>query len=590
MVTSRLILLLGVGALMAGCASTPALQPPLARGAPPALPEGVDPDASAYGLFLAGEAARDEGRLNVAAAYLSRAAASAGEPPYLKAQAFNAALAAGDVEAAAAIAPDATTADPIERQLGVLVRGVETLAEGKDKEAYSALADASLSYPFKTVADLIEPFAAAGAGDQAHALARPDTGGDGVAQFVADLDQAELMERAGRRDEAEQLFKTLLQNGDQSGLITTAYGGFLERRGRFEDAQALYRGRLANAPDDANAKTALARAQKHGRAPPLPSLRESAAEAVLAPAAYMIAQKQEAVALDELRLALRLDPQNAEAWLLVGDILAPADPDAGRLAYGHVPPGDDRYVAAQDKIAWSYQNNDDRDDALKVARAVLVAEPASREASATLADLLRADEQYAESAEVLTRLIEAPGAKPDWRLYYLRASAYESMGDAGRTEADLQAALKLAPDEPELLNFQGYFWIDRGERLKEALGMVQRAVDAEPQSGEILDSLGWAYYRLGDYKTAVDKLEQAITLQPGIPEVNDHLGDAYWRVGRKTEAEYQWRRVLTLAPDAKLKARVEAKLASPTLGPDAPPPPPALPVAPSPPQPSAKPS
>jgi tetratricopeptide (TPR) repeat protein len=169
---------------------------------------------------------------------------------------------------------------------------------------------------------------------------------------------------------------------------------------------------------------------------------------------------------------------------------------------------------------------------------------------------------------VLTRLIDASGPKPDWRLYYLRASAYEEMADADRTQADLQTALKLAPDEPELLNFQAYFWIDRGEHLQDALAMVQRAVAANPQSGEMIDSLGWAYYRLGDYRQAVIQLEAAIALDPGIAEVNDHLGDAYWRVGRKIEAQFQWRRVLSLNPSAKLRVRAEAKLASPA-GPDA---------------------
>lgn len=99
--------------------------------------------------------------------------------------------------------------------------------------------------------------------------------------------------------------------------------------------------------------------------------------------------------------------------------------------------------------------------------------------------------------------------------------------------------------------------------------MVQRASDAEPESGEIMDSLGWAYYKLGDYKTALEKLEEAASLAPAVPEVNEHLGEAYWRVGRKLEAEFAWRRVLTLDPDPKLRARVEAELASP-LGPDAP--------------------
>jgi Flp pilus assembly protein TadD len=255
--------------------------------------------------------------------------------------------------------------------------------------------------------------------------------------------------------------------------------------------------------------------------------------------------------------------------VLLGDLLTPADVAAAREAYGHVPPTSEHYVEARGKLTWTYQNGGDHERALVLARETLAAAPASRDAAVTLADLLRDDEQYADSAAVLTRLIQGPGPPPDWRIYYLRASAYEGEGDNAAVEADLAAALKLAPDEPELLNFQAYYWIDRGEHLTEALAMVQRASDAEPQSGEITDSLGWAYYKLGDYKRAVEKLEQAVLASPAIPEVNDHLGDAYWRVGRKIEATFSWRRVLTLEPDDKLKARVTAKLASP-FGPDAP--------------------
>jgi Flp pilus assembly protein TadD len=183
---------------------------------------------------------------------------------------------------------------------------------------------------------------------------------------------------------------------------------------------------------------------------------------------------------------------------------------------------------------------------------------------------LRENDQYTQSAAVLDKLIDQAAGKPDWRLYYLRASAYDEAGDWPKAEADLHTALKLSPDEPELLNFLCYGWVDRGLHLQEALPMLQKAVDAEPQSGAMIDSLGWAYYRLGDFGNAVDKLEQAVGLEPGDPDVNDHLGDAYWRAGRKIEAQFQWRRVLTLEPDDALKARVEAKLASPS-GVDAPP-------------------
>jgi len=140
------------------------------------------------------------------------------------------------------------------------------------------------------------------------------------------------------------------------------------------------------------------------------------------------------------------------------------------------------------------------------------------------------------------------------------------MGDWPNAEADLSAALELNPNEPDILNYLAYGWIDRGERLEEALAMVQMAVDANPRSGAMVDSLGWGYYRLGQYDRAVELLEEAVELEAGDPEVNNHLGDAYWQVGREDEAVFQWRRVLTLEPDDRMRRNAEAKLES-GLGP-----------------------
>ena len=163
---------------------------------------------------------------------------------------------------------------------------------------------------------------------------------------------------------------------------------------------------------------------------------------------------------------------------------------------------------------------------------------------------------------MLDHLIAGEGDKADWRLLYMRAVDFQESGRWAEAERDLSAALKLSPNEPELLNFLGYSWIDRGEKLTQAMAMVKKAVDLNPQSGAMLDSLGWGYYRLGDYPTAVEKLEAAVVIEAGDPDVNNHLGDAYWRVGRFDEARFQWRRVLTLEPSAKLRTEVEEKLKS----------------------------
>ncbi|KAB2860485.1 MAG: tetratricopeptide repeat protein, partial [Bauldia sp.] len=231
---------------------------------------------------------------------------------------------------------------------------------------------------------------------------------------------------------------------------------------------------------------------------------------------------------------------------LVGDVMSGAGEfEQARAAYDKIKPGSPEYVSARAKLAWAYQSAGDTETAIKIAREA--AQSGDTDAQLNLADLLRADEQFAESAEILTRLI-AEQADPDWRLLYARGVAYERTGRWADAERDMQAALKQRPDEPELLNYLGYSWIDRGENLKEALAMVEKAVASNPRNGAMIDSLGWAHYRLGDYAKAVALLEEAIELEAGDPEINNHLGDAYWRVGRRDEAQFQWRRVLTLDP------------------------------------------
>jgi Flp pilus assembly protein TadD len=292
-------------------------------------------------------------------------------------------------------------------------------------------------------------------------------------------------------------------------------------------------------------------------------VRQGAAEALIAPASEVLADRQPQVALAYLRLALRLDPEKDEAWLLVGDILATVgDAPGARSAFLNPKPGSAQYVTARGKLAWIDQAAGDKEGALKIARETFKAEPHDRDAAVTLADLLRADNRFAESALILTEVIHNEGAAVDWRVLYMRAVDYSEGDRWADAEHDLKAALTLAPDEPELLNFLGYSWIDRGENLPEALAMVQKAVSLDPKSGAMIDSLGWGYFKLGQFGPAVEKLEAAVVLEPSDPDVNNHLGDAYWRVGRTVEARFQWQRVLSLSPTDKLKREVEEKLKS----------------------------
>lgn len=544
--------------LLAACAT---VAPPQGAQAVNPAPAGETP----YGMFLAGRGALNDGKSAEAAQYFDRARQASDPDPLIADQAFIAALLSGDVSKAAAIAPTSEDAAEGGKRLGKFVVAVEALAQGKGKQAQILLSRDAIAFPHRPAAALLAPWAAAQAGDVAASLVRPEVRGDQLVEYFGRIGQAFLFERAKRYDEAETDFKAAANGANASEMAILAYGGFLERRGRRIDAVALYGAAQVNDPNDSAIIAASRRATAGQPAPPLPTLREGAAQVLLAPAAGMMEAKQTQLALAYLRLALRLDPQRDEAWVLVGDIMqGSGDTEAAREAYGHPKPGSIEYGAAQAKLAWTYQAADDKATALKLARGAAASGDIG--ARITLADLLRADEQYAESISVLSGLI-AEAKRPDWRLIYARGVAYGQMDRWPEAEADLQAALTLQPDEPELLNYLGYSWIDRGQHLPEAMAMVEKAVGANPRSGAMVDSLGWAYYRLGQYKKAVDKLEEAVELEAGDPEINNHLGDAYWKAGRRDEAVFQWRRVLTLNPDAKIKAATEAKLSS-GLGPD----------------------
>lgn len=545
--------------LLAGCASQGASVAQLGPAEP-----GI---ASPYGRFLAGEAALNRGRSADAVHYFDQARLATGGEGLVAERAFTAALLAGDIDKAAALAPIGDTDSESTKRLGKLTVAVKLISDGKGKEAYALLAGDSIAFPHRAAAALLAPWAAAQAGDVENSLVRPQVRGDRIVDYFGQLGQASLYERAKRFDEAETDYKAALAAAPRNQTATIAYGGFLERRGRRAEAVKLYQAALGDEPANEALQAALKRAQA-GKAPPAPpTIKQGAAMALLTPAAIMTSAKQTQFALAYLRLALKLDPDRDEAWVMVGDLMSSGGDNASaREAYNAVKPGSLEYAQAQSKLAWTYQNAGDKETALKIARAAAAA--GQLEGRMTLADLLRADEKFAESADILTSLI-AEQKTPDWRLLYARGVAYQKIGRWQDGENDLKAALAAQPDEPELLNYLGYSWIDRGEHLKEAMAMVEKAVAADPRSGAMVDSLGWAYYRLGDYKKAVDKLEEAVELEAGDPEINNHLGDAYWKVGRKDEAIFQWKRVLTLQPDAKIKADAEAKIAS-ASGPDGP--------------------
>jgi Flp pilus assembly protein TadD len=556
--------------LLAACATTGAPAPSAGLKPSQDVAFGDPQPVSAYGLYLAGQAAMNDDDPTVASRYFAQAGQTGLDAAYFQEQAFIAAVMSGDIPRAAGLAPTQEDTRPVILRLGALSKVVAGIGEGDGKGAMAVLATGQVNAPHRPAAALLTPFAAAVAGDKVAALARPELRGDRIVEVFGQLGQAQLFERARRYDEAETDYMALVGISGAEALFAPDYGAFLERRGRWADATALYDRALAASPKDLTLLTARARAAGRKGAPALPTPRQGAARGLVAQAAQMLGDRQYEMALAYFRMALYLDPSRDEALVLMGDAMAAGkDIDGARAAYAAVKPASAQFSVARAKLAWTYQQSKQGEMALRLGKEGYDAAPTDDDAAITYADLLRANERYADAVTIIDQVIGRAGDAPDWRLLYMRGVALAQIDRWPEAEADLKAAIAEQPNEPELLNYLGYSWIDRGEHLAEALDMVKRAVVANPRSGPVVDSLGWAYYRLGDYRNAVEQLETAVLLEPADPEITNHLGDAYWRVGRRIEAEFQWKRVLTLDPPVKIKAEAEAKLKS-GLGPPGP--------------------
>lgn len=266
--------------------------------------------------------------------------------------------------------------------------------------------------------------------------------------------------------------------------------------------------------------------------------------------------------------ALYLQPENARARLVRGEIYA------GRGLYAYAI---EEYEQVEGEANHIYTADFDRAEALRdLGRTeealALLEELAERaperwRALELMADFLRADDRFEEAVEAYARTEERllKQGEPDqqsWRLYFVWGIAYDQMNQWPEAEAKFNRSLELDPEQPNVLNYLAYSWVDRGfeDKFDQALDMLERAVDARPNSGFIVDSLAWVLYKLGKYEEALKHMERAVELMPADPVLNDHLGDVYWVNGRFQEADFQWRRALSFKPTDKDRARIELKL------------------------------
>ncbi len=263
------------------------------------------------------------------------------------------------------------------------------------------------------------------------------------------------------------------------------------------------------------------------------------------------------------RAASYLTPEKTPAVLMTADLLEGLGQyDLANAAYASVPRDDPSFSAAEMGRAEVLRAAGKLDAAIEVMDNLSRIYPDAPEVFAAKGDLLRQSDRMEDAKAAYSRALALynDNAPAKWAVYYTRAIANHELDLWPEAEADFRAALALQPDHPQVLNYLGYSLVERGEKLDEALEMIQTAAAARPDNGAIVDSLGWVLFRLGQYDESVDYLEQAASLEPVDPVINDHLGDAYWAVGRLIEARFQWQRALSFDPTETEAQRIRDKL------------------------------
>lgn len=501
-------------------------------------------ESRAYADFLIGRVAN--ARADHAAAadrYFAALARNPGDETLIEG-ALVASLASGDVERARRAARMAS-GDDVPAYVHI-VRGAEALLAQRYAQADAELNRAQGTAAEEMLARMVANWARAGqgrAGDIAGELAplasiRPYGG-------LFGYQQAMVLDYSGQQAEALAVYNSASQGGLWLPSGVARHADLLLRTGARDQALALLRTDSNNSNPALAAMRAQIEAGQPGTIDRLTPAR-GAAGAVYGLSAVLRQEHDSINSLAALTLAIMLDPAFDGARLALAQQQSElGNITAARRVLSEVGPASPYSASARTLEAWIVYDNGDESGGIALVREV--AATGDLRARRALGDMYRGSGQFAEAEPIYTALIaDQPN---EWRSYFSRGAARERLGRWPEAEADMRRALELSPDQPDVLNYLGYSWVDRGEHLQEGLAMIRRAAEISPLSGAIIDSLGWAYFRLGDYAQAVDWLEAAVRLEPADATLNDHLGDAYWRVGRRIEARFQWQRAMTLEPD-----------------------------------------
>ena len=507
----------------------------------------------AAGPYLAARVASGHSDYTAAASYYTQALARDPSNPLLLESAILSQIGLGDIERAVPVAT-ALRSGGRESQVADLVLLVDQAKRGEFDAALERLEAGTTVGPL--VEGLFRAWAELGRGQMSEAQTAFDevAAVQGLELFGA-YHKALALASVGDFEGADKIL-----SGDASGPLALtrrgviAHAEVLSQLERNPAAIELIDKAFGNEPDP----TLEAMRVRLGAGEMLPftvvtNATDGMAEVLHSLAGALSGEATDVFTLVYARLGEYLRPDHVDAILLVAALLESQDQfDLANVSYNRIPRDDPAYPVAELGRAEALIAADRMDAAIEALQQLAKSYPDQEVIWANLGDVLRRAERFEDAVrayDAAIALFDEENAG-QWPVYYARGICHERQKRYEAAEGDMRKALKLQPEQPQILNYLGYSFLEQGRNLDEALAMIETAVAARPEDGYIVDSLGWGYYRLGRYEDAVAPMERAVELMPVDAVVNDHLGDVYWAVGRKREAEFQWSRALSFADDS----------------------------------------
>jgi len=505
------------------------------------------------GRYLAGRVAEQDHDYETGSEQLDLALSQAPGDLELAYSAFRLRIYAGRLDAAAQLAPQLLLARPNDGLLN-LVMAIQQIKKGDYRAAEQQVGRIGGQDQLGPLRDFVVAWLKAGQKDFAAARAslaklKP---GDVNAQAPVVVIDAQIDEMAGDKAAAETKYRRAVELDPSALRVVLVAADGLRRLGKEADARAILKA-FGDKYSDTVVMDGLLAANAPMPKPPSPA--SGIAEIMFEIGSALNADPRNQrgdLALIFEQFAVELRPEHDFAWLTIAGLYEQWGNSARAMAaYNKVGPTSALYWQARLRAAALDAQEERFDDAVKKLKVLVAEKPDRVDAALTLAELLRNKERYADAVAAYDTALQRIKKVEErhWPIYFGRGIVLERTKQWPRAEADMKKALELSPEQPYVLNYLGYSWIDQGLNLDAGMKMLKRATELRPDDGAITDSVGWAYYRLGQYDKAVEWLERASEQKGEDPTVIEHLGDAYWHVGRFREARFQWNRALGQKPD-----------------------------------------